>query len=288
MKVLNLATNDYANFSHENANALRFVGVDCQDWKTNKHPHFIGKESKIVSYQEIQNNAHKFDVIQVFHSDPQLWNIVKRSGKKIIVYHTGTRYRQESDKFDKMFLDAYQIITDQCEFIHGSNMHYLAPHVMRCAGSQRCSGHKPIIGHFPSNPENKGTDQIRQMLQHFHNDFEIRIDTKLLNHEQNLKRIAECDIYVELFIPTQRGKPYGCHGTTAFEATALGCQVVTNNINLKAYTDVYGDSPFLIANTESKFFSIFELLKQKRIKLPDIFEKHSIKATGERILKLIG
>jgi hypothetical protein len=164
-------------------------------------------------------------------------------------------------------------------------MHYLAPHVNFSPVERNNS--KLVIGHYPSNPENKGTETIKRLLKPYHNDFEIRIDTKIVEHSKNIQRISECDIYIEMFCLEQDGKPFGCHGVTAFDAASLGCKVITNNINQSAYTDVYGDYPFMIANSESKFLSIIELLKKKSVNFPSVFDNHNIKSTGKRILELI-
>lgn len=285
MYVLNISSNDYANCSHENANALRSIGVKCKDFKLYRHNFNYATESNPVDTKSFQKFVSTFDVVQIFHSDKELFRLAKLGGaKKIVVYHTGTRYRQNSEMYDKLF-HGCTIVTDQCEFVNGNNMHYLAPHVNFKPTIKNNS--KLVIGHYPSNPENKGTAQIVKMLEPFKNDFEIRIDTKIVPHAKNIQRISECDIYIEMFCLEQNGKPFGCHGVTAFDAASLGCKVITNNINEQAYIDVYGASPFFIANTESKFLSIIEILKKKNVTLPSVFDNHNIKSTGKRILKLI-
>lgn len=285
MRVLNLSTNDYANMSHENAKALRSIGVQCRDFKFYRHNFNYTTESYNVTPQQVQKFCKDYDVVQIFHSDKELLRLCKLGGaKKIVMYHTGTRYRQESQMYDKL-CDGLIQITDQCEFIKGNNMHYLAPHVEFSPVPKNNS--KLVIGHYPSNPINKGTETIKRLLKPYHDDFDIRIDDKIVPHQYNIKRMGECDIYVEMFCLEQDGKPFGCHGVTAFDASALGCTVITNNINESAYTDVYGDYPFLIANTESKFLSIIELLKKKFVNLPNVMLNHNIKSTGKRILELI-
>ena len=54
MKVLNLSYDDYANYAHESANALRSVGIDCKDLKRVKHPFSYGTESKVATSDEIR------------------------------------------------------------------------------------------------------------------------------------------------------------------------------------------------------------------------------------------
>lgn len=291
MRVLNLSSDDYANMSHENANALRSVGVSCLDWTTNLHPFGYTTQSERRSYNQISQHYKDFDVIQLFHSCPTIYNIIK-DHTNVIVYHTGTRYRNDKLKFDELF-KGRKIITDQCEFLlHNPSFNYLAPHTTLKPVEKH--GSKLIIGHYPSNPEVKGTKDIERMLSPFVNDFDIRIDAKKVTHEQNLKRVSECHIYVELFKPELNGNPYGCYGVSAFEATALGSLVITNNINKPAYEDVYGYPPFLTPNTEREFTNVicslhdiemYELTKTAFHY--NFYEKHGITNTGLRIKNLI-
>ena len=295
-RVLNLASNDYANMSHNNARALRSIGVDCFDYVLNSHPFGYESQSDIVTREEIISMVNKFDVIQIFHSCSIILNLVKigKFSGKLVVYHSGSRYREEPDKFNKIFKEVDVVITDQTEFIKlcDNEIHYLAPHI-DLEPTEKRKGGKLIIGHYPSNSDVKGTEDIKTMLEPFKNDFEIRIDTNIIPHEDNLKRIAECHIYIELFKPELNGKQYGCFGVTAFEATSLGCLVITNDLNMDVYHSAYGLSPFQIANTKESFVETLTLLKEfntetiKDLQEYDFRNNHSIESTGKRILELI-
>ena len=88
-RVLNLASNDYANMSHNNAKSLRSIGVDCFDYVLNPHPFGYESQSEIVRRQEIISMVNKFDIIQIFHSCSMILNLVNM-GKfkgKLVVYH---------------------------------------------------------------------------------------------------------------------------------------------------------------------------------------------------------
>lgn len=291
MKVLNLASNDYANCSKENANALLSVGVYCLDFTLNLHPFGYKEQSKRISRERIKEIYKDFDVIQVFHSCPVIYDLVK-DHPNVVVYHTGTRYRENKRFFDELF-NGRNIITDQCEFLlHNPTFNYLAPHTT--LKPKEKDGGKLIIGHYPSNPDVKGTETIRTLLEPFANDFEIRIDETKVSHEENLKRVSECHIYIELFAPLQNGIPYGCFGVSAFEATALGCLVITNNINRSAYENVYGSQPFFTPNTEEAFINtIVSLYDKENFEIAKeamhsgFYEKHGILQTGLRIKELI-
>lgn len=292
MKVLNLSSNDYANYSHDNARALRAIGIDCKDATINAHPFGYVTQSQVVTAGQIITAYKQYDCIQIFHSDTNLYNLVK-DHPNIVVYHTGTRFRQQSEFYRNAFPNAKHA-TDQCEFlINYPDLFYIAPHTELKPVAKSKSG-KLIIGHYPSNEDVKGTKQIREMLLPFDNDFDIRIETKQLLHKDNLARVAECHIYVELFATEQNGKPYGCFGTSAFEATALGCLVVTNNINRKAYEDVYGHQSFLTPNTVKEFQNtIFGLADRDTFDMTveamhkGFYQKHGIIETGQRIKQII-
>lgn len=301
IRVLNIASNDYANMSHNNANALRSIGVYCNDYVLSTHPFGYTSQSKEVSKNRIRDIVNTFDVVQIFHTCPILLNEVLNANfkGKIIVYHSGTRYRDEPDFYNRIFNKVvYRCITDQTEFMElgAKDIAYLAPHTDLKPTEKRKEG-KLIIGHYPSNPLVKGTKEIREMLEPFKDDFEIRIDETILPHEENLKRISECHIYIELFKPELNGKPYGCFGVTAFEATALGCVVFTNDLNREVYRTVYGKECFITTNTKESFSKVISqvgdflgvttYLKAKDILHKDFYNNHSIESTGKRILELI-
>lgn len=293
MKVLNVSSVDYANMSHNNAEALRSIGIQCDDWTMSVHAFQYSSQSKVVTAKHIMERYIDYDVIQLFHSCEKTYMLIM-SHPNIVVYHTGTRYRMNKRYYD----DLYQgriIATDQCEFLlHDPTMRYVAPHIT-LETDQRPYRTKLRIAHYPSNHQVKGTKTIQRLLEPFRDRFEIDINTNREPHEKNLYRIGLADIYIELFNPTQNGQPYGCFGVTAFEATALGAVVVTNNLNRKAYEDVYGEHPFLTPNDEMSFIQTIESLdmprdefKEMRNRLHFGFRgKHSIEATGKRIKQII-
>ena len=290
---MNVSSVDYANMSHNNAEALRSIGIDCDDWTMSVHAFQYSSQSKVVTAKDIIERYMDYDVIQLFHSCEKTYMLIM-SHPNIVVYHTGTRYRMNKRYYD----DLYQgrvIATDQCEFLlHNPTMMYVAPHTT-LEPVQRPYRKKLRIAHYPSNHLVKGTKTIQRLLEPFKDRFEIDINTNREPHAKNLYRIGLADIYIELFNPTQNGQPYGCFGVTAFEATALGTVVVTNNVNRQAYEDVYGDHPFLTPNDEMSFIQTIESLDMPRDKFKEMRNKlhfgfrgkHSIEATGKRIKQII-
>lgn len=293
MRVLNISSVDYANMSHNNAQALRSIGIQCDDWTMSVHAFQYSSQSEIVTAKHIMERYLEYDVIQLFHSCEKTYMLIM-AHPNIVVYHTGTRYRMNKRYYDSLY-QGRTIATDQCEFLlHDPTMMYVAPHTT-LTQAQRPYRTKLRIAHYPSSHVIKGTNTIQRLLEPFKDRFEIDINTNREPHAKNLYRIGLADIYIELFNPTQNGQPYGCFGVTAFEATALGCVVVTNNLNRKAYEDVYGEHPFFTPNDEMSFIQAIESLAVQRDEFDAIrtklhkgfHDKHSIQATGERIKQII-
>ena len=59
---------DFANMSHENANSLRAVGVDCVDWSFHRHVFNYQSQSEQKTMSDVKQEYKNFDVIQIFHS----------------------------------------------------------------------------------------------------------------------------------------------------------------------------------------------------------------------------
>jgi hypothetical protein len=293
MRVLNISSVDYANMSHNNAQALRSIGIDCDDWTMSVHAFQYTSQSEVVTAKHIMERFLEYDVIQLFHSCEKTYMLIM-AHPNIVVYHTGTRYRMNKRYYDNLYMGR-TIATDQCEFLlHDPSMMYVAPHTTLIQ-AQRPYRTKLRIAHYPSNHLVKGTKTIQRLLEPFRDRFDIDINTNREPHEKNLYRIGLADIYIELFNPTQNGQPYGCFGVTAFEATAMGVMVVTNNVNRQAYENVYGAHPFLTPNDEMAFIQAIESLAVPREQFDAMREdlhagfsdKHSIQATGERIKQII-
>jgi glycosyltransferase involved in cell wall biosynthesis len=161
------------------------------------------------------------------------------------------------------------------------------------------SGIKPkrpyIAGHYPSNSLVKGTETINKIAGNI-KGIKYLCSVEKVTYEEQLKRMAVCDIYIELFNPVLNGEKYGSFGISALEAAAMGKIVVTQNLSHKVYKENYGYCPLILCETENDLREKLELLgsmKPNEIKhLQDktrewVVKNHSYKATGERILKNI-
>lgn len=300
MRILNLSYDDYANFAHENANALRSIGVECDDLKKVKHSFAYKTESKLADSDKIKRAIAKADVVQLFHSDSTWLDYCVSAGKRITVFHTGTNYRMNPTHLNSIFNGkAERCFTDQCEFIGlgMKNETYIATAID--TDSIKPAFWKTIkpfmAAHYPSNPGVKGSVKIIEMVKSIENTAFLYSDT-IIKHANQLERMNNCDVYIELFNTKQNGKPYGCFGVTAFEAAALGKVVITNNINTKAYADSYGDCALVIANCETTFKTKLEWLlglsEKDMLYLQNqsrewVVNKHSYQATGNKLIKLL-
>lgn len=296
MIVLNIAECDYALYSYNFSKALKSIGVDSIDLVRSKHPFGYPDESPVVSISDMVKGMIDADVVVVHHSHPHLFELAKNNCKgKVIVTHTGTRYREGHKELDILFKDT-KALTDQTEFFTiNPKLHYVVSPVEFELAPLYDSG-KLKVGHYPSNADVKGTDKILELVEPFKDRMIWKHDTKIVDHYFQLERMAKCDVYIELFKPMLNGQPYGCFGVTALEAAAQGKIVITNNLFPKVYQDAYGQCSLTFANNDWSFKNILNtLLNMDRSMIRSIQkesfeimrETHSYQATGKRILNII-
>lgn len=291
--ILNICTSDWANYMHNNANALRSIGIDCIDLKKQHHKFSYLSQSAVVDDSRIIEAIKKADVVQIFHSDLKLLQLYRKynEGARLVVYHTGSGYRNDPNKMNDAFSDAINL-TDQTEFIqYNDKMKYVATAIdtdyIVPINKTRA------IGHYPSSADIKGTEQIKEMLKGL--DIPVHISTEYLSHHLSLDRMGQCEVYIELFQNKLNGRDYGCYGVTAFEAAALGCVVITQNLFPDVYVSTYGSFPFYLVNTKEDFIRVI-----KDLSAPDtninllgmlarkwVVDKHSYKASGEYLKKIL-
>lgn len=298
MKVVYISYNDYSNFCHEQAKALRSVGIDAISLQTTPHPFCYSDQSLVVSRMTMVDQCRNADVIIVGHTDAHLLQLVKDLGKRLWVLHTGTKYRQAPEKMNDVFNPYVErTLIDSPEFysLGGKNVTYIAAAVDTDKIQYHQSDNSQVVfAHFPSNAEKKGTDVIVDMMSDI--DCLFLCDAAQVNHDENLERIKQCDVYVELFKPEQNGKPYGSFGVTSFEAAAMGKIVITNSLFHEVYEKTYGEAGLIVANTKEDFIKNVECLagtprpviEAMQLSAREwICEKHSYKATGNYLLNLL-
>lgn len=300
--VLNICTEDWANFMCDHHKALKSVGVDSMMLKLVEHPWYLRDQAPVSREREIIQYAKSAKVIQIFHSDERLLNLLLFNAikKPIIVYHTGTHYRLNFNKLNRQFnigpvKKNVMCLPDLC----GLGLQNEVYMVGAINTDKIQPSFKPIVkpfdfAHFPSNAEVKGTHRILKALHRVKSEamFSYSVDTSHVSIEESIDRMRECDVYIELFKPKLGGRPYGAFGITCLEAAALGKIVITQNLKNHVYTKAYGDSPLQLFNTSIELRSIIKKLanaSQYEIEALQnatrqwIVDKHSYQATGKYI-----
>jgi len=296
--ILFLTFKDYSNLCFNFSESLNSIGVKSKALTLSSHDFGYEKQSIKVGLMGMIEAIEQADTIIIGHSSIHILKSIREyvRDKKVWVLHTGTPYRQSPESMNDEFNPIVEgTLTDSPEFmtLGAKNIHYIA-----CAidtNKIQFSQHKNEVltfAHYPSNPANKGTKEIKQMMT----DFPVKFicDEGILPHEENLKRISECDVYIELFAPKQREKEYGSFGVTAFEAAAMGKVVITNSLYDEVYEEAYGPSELVVANTESDFKGCVHQLLQLQdlhdLKQRNRFwieKKHSYSATGTYLKDLL-
>lgn len=299
VKVLNISSNDWANYSHANMVSLRSVGVQADGLKI--HPHSFGYENQIplATSQQIRAKIPNYDIIQIFNSDILMLQLVKGFKGKVLVYHTGTSYREKPQELNNYF---NPVVWKTC-IAHGEFAGKGAKNEVYIDRAVDTDKIKPVYNnlrkpykflHCPSSDKVKGTKAISRMMEECGANF--RYDTNKLKHSQSLERMKDCDIYVELFSPEVNGKKYGHFGITAIEAAAMCKVVVTQNLSKEVYQKYYGDSPLILAEDESDFKEKIKWLMNLDPKaLRELqhahrkwaVEKHSYKAMGNKLKRIL-
>lgn len=300
LEVLNICTHDWANLAYNNTKSLLAAGIGCEGYKLRPHKFNYPCELPIIDQSVMLEKAKQAKVVQIFHSDISLYKMLKDLGLKIVIWHTGTGYRENYRQMNALFNPGvFKTFTDQTEFMQlgAKDMEYVATAIDTDEIEKVNYSGEFKIAHYPSCAETKGTTEIVKMISELkERKFIFSVDTQNLGHDQQLQRMAQCDVYIELFKPFLNNKPYGCFGVTAFEAAALGKIVVTQNMNEQVYEQAYGFCPFLMAKDEVDFKNrinwVQNLKPKKRKELQNetrkwVMQHHSFKATGKRMIKLL-
>ena len=119
MRIINVSDSDWANFSYENCQAMKSVGLRAESYKLIPHHFGYKNESEVVSKKEMERQIQYADIIQIMHSNTGLLQLCNKHNKKrLYVYHTGTTYRRDPVKINKAF-NPYilRAFTDETEFM---------------------------------------------------------------------------------------------------------------------------------------------------------------------------
>ena len=283
---LMLTMDDWANTGFRFNKCLRMLGLEALMFKGALHPFLYPEQAMIhpnfkglseAGIPNLDEIAREADVLHFVASTLVDTGVLLRD-KKVVMQHGGSIYRQKheeiNDQYNK-FVDATII---QCPDLLGlgANNETLIYYPVDTDWIQPVYEPKadvPIIGHFPSNPEVKGTKLIVEAMDELEKSglkFHFVCETNRISWTENLKRMADCDIIIETCAPEQNGKKYGEWGNTALEAAALGKVVITNTLSEDVYRKEYGELPLLIANDKDAIKEHIGYL----LRLPDVLNQH--------------
>lgn len=295
MKIGLLCSDDWANFQYSIQKSLEAIGVDCVSYKLQRHLFSYDNQCDVITVPRISEAYSNCDVILLCHSD---WEFIQYLPEKSIKinFATGTKYRQSYEFINSKFSAPITLIALPEFQTLAPNPKYLVGAVESNWAVKDVVGRRIRVGHFPSNPDVKGTEDIVRILRNAEN-CEFIYSTERVSHAENLKRIYDCDIYVEMLASTQGGKPYGSFGITALEAAAMGKIVITQAINDNGlYNDAYGVNMLNFVKDELGLKkTLSSLLQYKGDYLTGQMEStkewmeknHSYKATGNKLMGYI-
>jgi len=264
MKIALISDQDFGNLGYQYADALCQVGIESKSFSLTKHPYSYERQSVIVKPEELSDSIQKYDIVILMHTSIKLIKYI--GDRPWFVMHGGSRYRQGHEAANEVLKNAKGAIIQTpdllglgaineeliCAPIDLNRIPYIPFHKA-----------KHRFGHYPSNIQSKGTNQIKLAANQARIDLDV--NTQLLPHRDNLKRIGECEVYIELFNPLQRGKPYGTFGITALEAALIGRPVITMCANYDKYMERYDNDYFDIVTTEAELIESMQDCQQASV-----------------------
>lgn len=298
MRIIFITSDDYANFGFYKSESLKSVGIDSESFVLQPHPFNYDKHSTLVNGVRMKEEIMKADIIHIVHSDITALRLCEQAGKPYYVWHTGTRFRQSPSQMNDLFKNANGVFYALGEFESLCNGDYFSITVdTDSLPFTETNNNKLIFSHHPSNAQVKGSDTIINIFNGINSDkFETNINTNIIPYTENLQRIKQCDVYVEMCAITQGGKPYGSFGTTSVECASMGKIVITNSLWDECYNKYYGNHSLIIANSPHElrekiiWLSTLDKAEINKMKLASrewAVSKHGYKATANRLIKYL-
>jgi len=266
----------------------------------NAHLYEYPNQGKIFkTSSQILSYVKKADVILFMHSQ-YIDTGVDLKNKKVLVWHTGTRYRQHSKEVNKIFnpvvnasicgRDVFGLGAKNEKWVGGLvDVKALNPIYKK-------ADDKIILAHYPRG-HNKGTEIIKSSIGKISkkgllNNFIYKFSDKIVDWESNIERVSGCDVYIE---DMSNDKNKGVFGIASLEAAALGKIVVTRFLFLEEYEKKFGKCGIQVANTQEeliqKLIHLISLSEKNLLELRSrsrgwVVRCHSYEAVAKRLLKL--
>jgi len=271
MRVLFLCIVDYANLGYLFAEALKSVGIGAICMKREYNPRRSGAEQGLIikSRDQLFNIVRQANVIIWMHS--QWINIpeVYLLGKRLGVFHGGTKYRNFSksvnDRFNPIVDFTWIQSTANILLTKGAkNIKWVFPPVDtdKIQPMSYDLKYKIVVGHYPSHKKKKGTLKIKNTMHRLQRDSRVKnlfrfiCGDNLVSWNDNLDRMSKCDIFIN-------NLGHDGWGLEALEASALGKIVVAGFALRNKYEERYGICPIIRAKDENHLYIILKNLLQK-------------------------
>ncbi len=283
--------------------ALLTTGIKVKALKTQAHKFKYTHQIPIVGSTEMVEAVKDAKVIWFTMGNIKLAKVLQPhlKNKRVVVTHTGTTYRQNARVNNELFnqFTHKHIMLGHDHMVLGAhNPHYNSCRVIDLKAMQpRYHNRKiPVVAHYPSQPEKKGTSTINQAIDELLKEglaFEKRVSVDLVPHDENIRRMRDSDIYIEQFLQYQGAVRYGEIGNQAYEAAALGNIVISNLLETKHYEQKHGKTEIEIANNKEELkqkikqavlLSPAERTKRQKKIREWIKNTHSLDAMGKSLL----
>ena len=300
MKVVLVCNDDHANVAYELQECLRRVDVSVKAFTRRPHPFNYEKQAEVIRGNNLRDYAETADIVVFVHSE--YLNIgVSLQGKKVYVYHTGTTYRQNSKIVNSIF---NPIVT--ATFCGGDVLGMGAKNKIWVIGAINTNKIQPkfdriytdalVVGHFPRG-KTKGTEKIIPLIEELSKnyDFEFRYGYDSVSWPDQIKRMGDCDIFIEAVVEHQNGIPLTLFGISAIEAACLGKIVIARFPMKPQYEKIFGKCAIQHVNNieelKIKLEWLFGLPEESILGLKKesrnwVESCHSYEAVGERFKKI--
>jgi len=303
MKALVVSNIDHCNMGYSISQALQKVGVNAtatfRKYEAFRHPE---SGIQIVDEANLTPYAKEADIILFMHTAYRELG-VDLSTKKVLVWHTGSGYRQKYTKYNRFFdrivdvsLCGADVLGLGCKNerkLNGlTDVNLLQPIYER-------QGDKIIIAHYPSNP--KGIEIIQEAIERLSplsDSFIFKYDPQTVTWKKHIERVSECDIYISEMYEKQikRGREYivGLFGIAALEAAALGKVPISRFVFEEDCTEY--PLGLQVANNADELTKLLtrllsmsdeEFLNVRKRARDWVVNCHSLEAVGRRLLNII-
>ena len=313
--VLFLVMDDFANVSKGFVDSLKEVGVLASGLKFVAHLFHYKEELRVKEHDlEILGAVNGATHIVYCQSTRMTRDCIPRDrkNKKLYLFVGDQLYRRDPQRV----LSYYPPLTKV--FYQGSDLKGKSPYPEAWLlpaidtdfiKTKDDSLSYPIrIAHYPRDPRDKGSEVINRVMSKFQQDPEYKdkfvydySEGWITDWEKNLERLDSCDIYIESQAYTIKSgneeRPCCEFGMTALEACALSKMVITCFNSHLDYVSEFGDeSAIMPSNSEEDLEywlkTLLELPKEKLIAGKQatrewVCENHSLRKTGERLIKLL-